>query len=66
MKPIKVIIQGALGRMGREVVNALCHESGIKIVGLLTSVCRALRTAFIIARRSAWSVSSGKVGAPHA
>jgi len=33
MKPIKVVVQGASGRMGREVVNALCHESGIKLAG---------------------------------
>jgi len=33
MKPIKVVVQGALGKMGREVVNALCHESEIQLVG---------------------------------
>ena len=33
MKPIKVVVNGALGRMGREVVNALCHEPEIQIVG---------------------------------
>ena len=33
MEPIKVVMQGALGKMGREVVSALCRESGIKMVG---------------------------------
>ncbi len=33
MKPIKVVVQGASGRMGREVVNALCHEPETQIVG---------------------------------
>ena len=33
MKPIRVVVQGALGRMGREVVNALCHEPEIQLVG---------------------------------
>lgn len=33
MKPIKIVVNGALGRVGREVVNALCHEPEIQIVG---------------------------------
>ena len=33
MKLMKVVVQGALGRMGQEVVNALCHEPGMEIVG---------------------------------
>ena len=33
MKPIKVIVRGALGRMGRETVNALCREPEIQLVG---------------------------------
>jgi len=33
MKPIKVVVQGALGRMGREVINALCNEPEMQIVG---------------------------------
>ncbi len=33
MKPIKVVVQGALGRMGQVVVNALCHEPGMQVVG---------------------------------
>ncbi len=33
MKPIKVVVQGALGKVGREVVNALCHEPETQIVG---------------------------------
>ena len=33
MKPIRVIVHGALGKMGREVVSALCHEQGIQLVG---------------------------------
>jgi len=33
MKPIRVVVQGALGRMGKEVVNALCQEPETEIVG---------------------------------
>jgi len=33
MKPIRVVVQGALGRMGHEVVNALCHEPELQLVG---------------------------------
>ncbi len=33
MKPIRVVVQGALGRMGREVVKALCHEPEMQVVG---------------------------------
>ncbi|MFH1383263.1 MAG: 4-hydroxy-tetrahydrodipicolinate reductase [Chloroflexota bacterium] len=33
MPPINVVINGALGKMGREMTNALCREPEIKIVG---------------------------------
>jgi len=33
MKPIKVVVNGALGRMGREVINTLCHEPEMQVVG---------------------------------
>ncbi len=33
MEPIRVVINGALGRMGQEVASALAHEPGLKIVG---------------------------------
>ncbi len=33
MESIKVVVQGALGRVGREVINALCHEPEMQIVG---------------------------------
>ena len=33
MKQIKVAVQGALGKVGREVVNALCHEPEMELVG---------------------------------
>ena len=33
MKPIKVVVRGASGRMGREVINALCHEPETQVVG---------------------------------
>jgi len=33
MKSIRVVVQGALGRMGREVINALCHEPEMQVVG---------------------------------
>ncbi len=33
MKPIRVVVQGALGRMGQTVVNALCREPETEVVG---------------------------------
>lgn len=33
MKPIKVVVQGALGKVGRVVINALCRESEMQVVG---------------------------------
>ncbi|MEE8413771.1 MAG: 4-hydroxy-tetrahydrodipicolinate reductase [Dehalococcoidales bacterium] len=33
MEPIRVVIQGASGRMGREIIEALCPEPDMKIVG---------------------------------
>ena len=33
MKPVKIVVHGALGRMGQETVNALCHEPEIQLVG---------------------------------
>jgi len=33
MSQIKVVVHGALGRMGREVTNALCQEPNTKVVG---------------------------------
>ncbi len=33
MKPIRVVVQGALGRMGQEVVKALCHEPEMRLAG---------------------------------
>ena len=32
-EPIKVVVHGALGKMGREVVSALCHDHQLKPVG---------------------------------
>ncbi len=33
MEPIRVVVQGALGKVGRVVINALCRESEIQVVG---------------------------------
>ncbi len=33
MKPIRVAVNGASGRMGREVINALCREPETQVVG---------------------------------
>jgi len=33
MKPIRVVVQGASGRMGQEVVKALCREPELQLVG---------------------------------
>jgi len=33
MISIKVIVRGALGKMGQEVVKAVCHEPGLELIG---------------------------------
>jgi 4-hydroxy-tetrahydrodipicolinate reductase len=33
MRPFRVVVQGALGRLGREVVSAVCHQDGMQVVG---------------------------------
>ncbi|MFC2034680.1 4-hydroxy-tetrahydrodipicolinate reductase [Chloroflexota bacterium] len=33
MKPIRVVVRGALGRVGREVLSALCRETETEVVG---------------------------------
>jgi len=33
LKPIKVVVNGASGKMGQAVVNALCHEPEMQVVG---------------------------------
>ena len=33
MKPIKVVVHGASGRVGQEVVKALCQEEATQVVG---------------------------------
>ncbi|MFC2072131.1 4-hydroxy-tetrahydrodipicolinate reductase [Chloroflexota bacterium] len=33
MKPISVVVQGASGKVGREVLNALCQEQDAQVVG---------------------------------
>ncbi len=33
MEPVKVVVQGASGKVGQVVINALCHESEIQVVG---------------------------------
>ena len=33
MKPVRVVVQGALGRIGREVVSAVCRQDGMQVVG---------------------------------
>ena len=33
MEPIKVVVHGAAGRVGQEVVKAVCHEPEMKLVG---------------------------------
>ena len=33
MKPIRIAVNGASGRMGQAVINALCHEPEIEVVG---------------------------------
>ncbi len=35
MKAIKVAVQGALGKMGQEVVRAVCSEPGLQLVGAI-------------------------------
>ena len=33
MKPVRVVVQGALGRVGRELLDALCREQETQVVG---------------------------------
>ncbi len=33
MKPIRVVVHGALGRMGRQVTEAVCQEPGMEVAG---------------------------------
>ncbi|HEY77601.1 MAG TPA: 4-hydroxy-tetrahydrodipicolinate reductase [Dehalococcoidia bacterium] len=33
MNPIRVAINGASGKMGREIINAVCREPGLELVG---------------------------------
>ena len=33
MSPIKVVVHGAAGRVGQEVVKAVCQEPDMKLVG---------------------------------
>ena len=33
MGPIKVVVHGASGKVGQEVVKALCRETEIQVVG---------------------------------
>ncbi len=35
MKPIRVVVNGASGKMGREVISALCRESEVEVVGAI-------------------------------
>ena len=35
MTPIKVVVHGALGKVGREVVNAVCRDPDTKLVGAI-------------------------------
>lgn len=35
MKAIRVAVQGALGKMGQEVVRAVCNEPGLQLVGAI-------------------------------
>ena len=33
MKPITVVVHGAMGKMGKAVVNAVCQEPETRLVG---------------------------------
>jgi 4-hydroxy-tetrahydrodipicolinate reductase len=35
MSPIRVVVHGALGRVGREVVSALCQQADMQLVGAI-------------------------------
>ena len=41
MEPIKVVVHGAAGRMGREVVGTLCREADLTPVGVADAVLEA-------------------------
>ncbi len=50
MNPIKVIVRGALGKVGREVVNAVPRESDLRLVGAVDS--QAKDDALLLADKS--------------
>ena len=33
MKPITVVVHGAMGKMGKTVINAICQEPETRLVG---------------------------------
>ena len=33
MEPIRVVVNGALGRMGQEIINAITKQDTIELVG---------------------------------
>jgi 4-hydroxy-tetrahydrodipicolinate reductase len=35
METIRVVVQGASGKMGRQVINAVCREPGMRVVGAI-------------------------------
>ncbi len=35
MTPIKVVVHGAAGKMGQEIINGLCRETGMQVVGVV-------------------------------
>ena len=37
---ITVVVQGASGRLGREIISGLCREPGIRVVGAVGGKAR--------------------------
>ena len=38
MTPIKVVVHGAAGKMGQEIINGLCRETGMQVVGAVDAM----------------------------
>jgi 4-hydroxy-tetrahydrodipicolinate reductase len=59
MEPIRVIVHGALGKVGREIVIAVCHDAETKVVGAVD--IDAKKTSYTLPDGSGEVVLSGDI-----
>ena len=48
MHNIKVVIHGAMGKMGKETVNAVCRESDLDPVGAVITKLKLIRIPYLM------------------